>query len=139
MSSSTQTTRQLLRQWLLADEAVRTATDGAVFGAHLNSADAGTVLKGTPLVVIDLQGGFAVYTAAVQDQDFDVWCYSKMSLDKAAEVYDLCFARLQGECIKVGNVDMCGVTREVARPIDGFHDGMMAWYVRGRWTLKAVS
>ena len=51
--SSTVQLKALLRRYLLADAAVSALVGERVYGAHLEDADAGTVLQAGPLLVYE--------------------------------------------------------------------------------------
>lgn len=139
MSSEVAVTKQLVRAYLLEDAALRARVDGKVLSAHVESAEAQTMLQAKPLIVVELLSGFSRYFAALQDVTMEVYAYSKASQDEANDVYDAVYTRLQHECLMVANIDMQGVAREIERPLEGWNDDIRAWYARGRWTLKAVS
>lgn len=131
-------TKQLIRDFLLADQSIRDATDGRVFSAHVSSADAPTLLAGKPVLVFDLVGGFARYLRESEEVNLEVYAYSKRGADEAITLYDLTFARLQSERVAVTGVDLVGIARETQRPIAGYNEPIGAWFLRGRWTINAV-
>ena len=51
MASELTVTKQLLRQTLLNDATLRAAVAGRVLPAHLQSAEAATVLRDKPIVI----------------------------------------------------------------------------------------
>lgn len=138
MSVDTGLTKQLFRDFLLGDAALRAAVDGQVIGGHLSSSDAQTVLQGKPIVVFEFVGGFARYMRELENVTIELYAYSKRGRDDCATVYDLAFARLQSARVAVTGIDLAGVARELDRPIDGFNEPIQAWFTRGRWTLIAV-
>lgn len=139
MSSDLTVTKQLLRQTLLNDATLRAAVAGKVLPAHLQSAEAATVLRDKPIVIVEMMGGFARYFSQLQDVRFDLWVYSKNSSDECNAIYDMCFPLLQQTRLKIDDIDMCGLARELVRPDTGWNEVVHAWYVRGQWTMKAVS
>jgi hypothetical protein len=139
MPSQMTVTKQLVRQTLLNDATLRAAVNGKVLPSHLQSAEAATVLRDKPIIIVETVGGFARYFSNLQDVKFDVWVYSKNSSDECNYVYDLAFPLLQQTRLHVDDIEMCGLARELVRPDGGWNEVVHAWYVRGQWTMKAVS
>lgn len=139
MSSETTVAKQLIRMSLLADATLRGRVAGKVLAGHVRSAEAATMLQDSPLIVFELSSGFARYFSALQDVVFELMAYSKASSDEALDVYDAAFALLQSACLNQANIDMTGITREIERPSEGYNEDVGAWFVRGRWTFKAIS
>jgi hypothetical protein len=139
MPSEIGVTKQLIRQMLLNNAALRAAVSGKVYPTHLQSSETATVLTNTPIIIVETIGGFARYFSRLQDVVFDLWVYSKNSSDECATVYDLAFPILQQTRMKVDNIDMIGLCRELDRPEGGWNEQVHAWYLKGRWTLKATS
>lgn len=131
--------KALIRAWLLADAALSAAVDGKVYGAHLSSSDAQTVLRDKPIVVFEFQPGFSSYSREYELPVLDVYAYSKASAERAAQTYDLVYARLQAECIQVTGIGPCGSARERERPTTGRNEDVAAWYVRGKWALTLIA
>lgn len=138
MSSATTLTRQVVREFLLADDVLRARVDDVVAG-HVRDADTPTFLRERPVVIVEATGGFARYHAALQDVTLEIYTYSKASSDEALDVYDQVFYLLQEACVHVEGLEMSGITREMERPIDGWNERAGAWFARGRWTFKAIS
>lgn len=138
MTVSTTDSRQLIRRWLLDDPALSDAVDG-VFGAHLTSSDAQTVLRDRPIVVLALNGGNARPNRELESLVLEVYVYTKGPKEDAFLVYDLVYARLASERIKVAGLGPCGTAREVERPREGRNEDVAAGYVRGVWSLILVA
>lgn len=130
--------RQLVRSVLLADAPLRALVNGKVFTTHVSNTEAATILQESPLVVIDVRGGFTRFFGQLEDTSFELWTYSKASSDEAQDVYDKAFSLLQMVQLQATDVDLVGTAREIARAEDGFNDELRAWYARGRWTMKAL-
>lgn len=139
MPVSINETRQLLRAWLLADDTINAETAGNVFGAHLSSSDAQTVLDAKPIVVFAFTGGNARVFREFETPTIEVYVYSKASLDDAGRVYDLVYARLSAERIKVDNIGPCGSARETRRPVEGFNEQTAAWFLSARWAFDVIA
>lgn len=139
MAVSITDTRDLLRSFLLADTTLSGLVDGKIFAAHLSSADAQTVLQATPIVVFEVTSGFARYFRELENVIVELYTYSKGSAEEASQIYDLVFARLQSERVKVVGLGPVGIAREIERPIDGRNEEVGAWFVRSRWTLVAIA
>jgi hypothetical protein len=139
MPSEIGVTKQLIRQVLLNNPTLRAAVSGKVYPTHLQSSETATVLTNTPIIIVETIGGFARYFSRLQDVAFDLWVYSKNSSDECATVYDLAFPLLQQTRLKVDNIDMVGLARELDRPEGGWNEQVHAWYLKGRWTVKATS
>jgi hypothetical protein len=139
MPVSVASTKQLLRAWLLADATLSAAVGGRVFGAHLMSSDAQTVLQAGPVVVFEFVAGVAPYVREIEQVGVEVYVYSKGSADEVAQIYDIVYLRLQAERIKVVGIGPCGTARESERPTDGWNEDVGAWFCRARWLLRAVA
>jgi hypothetical protein len=139
MPSQLAVTKQLLRQTLLNDATLRALVDGKVLPAHLQSAEAATVLRDKPIIIVEMTGGFMRYFTQLQDVTFDIWVYSKNSSDECNQVYDVAFPLLQQTRLHVDDIDMCGLARELMRPEVGWNEVVHAHYVRAKWTMKATS
>jgi hypothetical protein len=131
--------RQLIRLHLTTDATVKALVDARVFGRSLQDAEAGTVLAEGPLVIFEFLSGDALSSGQVAHQTLEVYGYSKRSLDEAAKVYDAVFESLQMSRLANTSIDMCGLAREVQRPVDGFNQDLTAWFVKGRWNVSATS
>jgi hypothetical protein len=132
-------TKQLIRAWILADASLNAAVAGNVYGAHLASPDAGTVLDGAPLIVFEFVAGSGRYFREFETPGLELYVYSKGSADEAARIYDLLYVRLAAERIQVSGIGPCGTARESERPTDGFNEQLGAWFVRARWLLAIVA
>lgn len=139
MPSEIATLKQILRGTLLADPTVSGLVSSRVYGVHLQSADAATVLTDGPLVVFEMLAGFAAWHGSVMRQTVEIYAYSKRSSDEATQVYDAAFNAIQHSRVSVDGVVMRALSREVQRPLDGWNNDLRAWFVRGRWSMSAVS
>lgn len=136
---SQSTFKQLVREALLADSGVTSLVgDDGVYSAHLSDADASTVLDATPIVVFEPLSGFVMYNRQVGSITIEVYGWSKISADHASRVYDAAFSVLQAGKLSVAGLTMCGLAREVQRPVEGYADTIMAWFARGRWTVNVT-
>ena len=131
-------TRQLVRAWLLADEAINARTVGAVYGAHLASPDAGTLLGSNPLLIADVGGGQGRYGREFAQLQVEIYGYARSSPDAAAELYDLAYLRLHGARMVLAGIDTSASAREVERPSTGRNEELAAYYARGRFVLSVV-
>lgn len=137
--SETRHLRQLVRGTLMADPVMADLVAGRVYGAALEDSAAETTLASGPIAVFELLSGAARWHGHVATQSLELYGYSRESLDQAAEVYDAAFDALQHERLEIDGIPMCGLIREVQRPLDGFNDKIRAWYVRGRWVASTAS
>jgi hypothetical protein len=129
--------RQVIRAHLMADPAVSGLVGGRVFGSHLSDSDVQSVEF--PLTVFEFLSGFARWHRGVQSQSFELYGYSKASLDEAAQIYDAAFDSLQHCRVRIDAIaDVGGIPRETQRPVDGWNDKVGAWFVRGRWIVTAT-
>jgi len=135
-ASSTNELKHLLRDHLLRDANVSALVGLNVFGAHLEDADAGSVLTSSPLVVFEMMSGHLRWHGAVATQVMDIYGYSKVSGDLAGRVYDAITLSLHHSCIRKTGIDVTALCRETQRPIDGYNPVVDAWFVRGRWTME---
>ena len=123
--------RLLVRLHLLADTDVKALVDGRIFGTSLQDAEAETVLGEGPICVFELLSGDARWHGQVATQTLEIYGYAKRGMDQAAEVYDAVFESMQHSRLQQDAVSMCGLAREVQRPVDGFNEKLKAWFVRG--------
>jgi hypothetical protein len=131
-------TKHLLREFLLRDSSITDLVGQAVYTAHLSDADAGTVLKLNPIIIIDFMSGNLRWYGAVEVQSAEFYAYSKKSSIDASKVYDAMANLLQHERLIVAGIDLAACTREVERPIDGYAKHLDAWWIRGRWLIEGV-
>lgn len=138
MPVSTAEIRQLLRRWLLDDPELSDAVDG-VFGSHLSSSDAETVLRERPIVVFDFVGGSGRAHRELEQPLVEVYVITRGPADAAFRVYDLVYRRLASERIKVSGIGPCGTARESERPSDGRYEALAARYVKALWVVTAIA
>lgn len=130
--------KQLIREHLLANAAVVALVGTNVFGVHMEDADAGTVLKGSPMVVFEGLSGNLRWHGALATQTLEIYGYSKRNSIEASKVYDAVADAMQHECMKITGIPVTAVARETQRPLDGYNNNLNAWFVRGRWTLEVI-
>lgn len=135
-ASSTNELKQLIRDYLLNDPGVKELVGRNVFGAHIEDADAGSVLSSSPMVIFELLAGNLRWHGAVAIQTMDVYGYSKLGGDLAGQVYDAVTASLHHTCIRKTGIDITVLCRETQRPLDSYNPVIDAWFVRGRWTME---
>jgi hypothetical protein len=128
--------KHLLRAYLTAQADVKALVGDNVFGAHLEDADAQTVLEASPLAVYEFLSGVMRWHKGVALQTMDLYAYSKQSGDAASQLYDALTEALQHQRVIVAGIDPVALPRETQRPLDGYNAALDAWYVRGRWTLE---
>jgi hypothetical protein len=121
------------------DATVAAVVAERVFGRSLSDADGETVLKSGQLLVFELLSGDSRSSGQVATQTFELYGYSKRSMDQASEAYDVAFDALQHSRLQVAGISVCGLAREVQRPVDGFNERLKAWFVRGRWSVAMTS
>lgn len=138
MPISTTDTRQLIRQWLLRDPAIEAEVDG-VFGSHLASADAQTVIRQRPVVIFEFLGGSSRFFREFEQPSVELYVYTKGPPDAALQVYDLVYKRLAAERIQVPGIGPCGSARELERPHEGRNEEIAAFYVKSLWTFYIVA
>lgn len=121
----------------MADADIAAVVSGRVYGSHLSDSDVQSVKF--PLIVFEFLSGFARWHRGVQSQSFELYGYSKASMDEAAKVYDAAFDSLQHCRVRIDLIpDVGGIARETQRPVDGWNDKVGAWFVRGRWVVTAT-
>lgn len=121
---------------LAGNSGVTAEVAGRVYGAHLEDPDAGTV--DYPLVIVESQGGSLDYQGVVQFSDLHVYAYDRRSSGAALALYDLCRVALQAQLLSASSPSARVVTREVARPVQGWNEQARAWYARGTWRAGTV-
>lgn len=131
-------TRQLIRRWLLDDPELSELVDG-VFGAHLSTADAETVLRDRPIVVFDITGGSARVFRELEQVLVEVYVYTRNSADDVFRVYDLVYQRLASQRIIMAGIGPCGSARETERPSDGRNEALAARFVKALWTFTIIA
>ncbi len=125
----------LVRSTLMADSAVAALVADRVHGAHLQAPDLGTV--DFPLVVIEFLGGQVTAASGYQTVQMDLYAYSRTSAGTALELYDATHAALHQQLLRRDGVACAGYSMEVARPEEGWNEGVRAYYARGAYTLRA--
>ena len=135
---STVKTRQVIREFLLRNSEIEAMVGQGVFGAHMNSVDAGTVLQSSPMVIVEFDGGDLRWHGAIEIQFVEIYAYSKNSMIEAAKLYDLVCSAMQHERIAIDGIDISCIARENERPSDGYNKHVEAWFVRGRWLIEGV-
>jgi hypothetical protein len=136
MAANTENVKQLIRDQLLSSATLVALVENRVYGAHLQDPDAGTVPM--PLLVVSMGGGAVGYASDPWVEDFELWAYSKISGDEAAEVYTAAFSALQGERLTSTAFSTAGYARELTRPTEGYNDKIRAWYRRARWVANGA-
>jgi hypothetical protein len=131
--------KQLLRAWILADATLSALVDGRVYGVHLSSADAQTVLQTKPIIVFEFLAGSGRYFREFETPIVEFYVYSKGGADEVAQVYDRLYVRLQEERIQLPGIGTSGTARETERPTDGRSEEIAAWYCRSRWALYLLA
>ena len=137
--AETRTVRLLIRKTLLGSDEIQTLVGGRVFGSRLEDAKAIEQLGEGPILVFEFLSGNARSGGYVAGQTFELYGYSKRSLDQAAEIYDTAFEVLHESRLAVAGGAMCGVSREIQRPVEGHVDNLDAWFMRGRWIATTAT
>ena len=138
-TSNSNTTKKVIREYLLADSDIVDLVGDRVFTSHIEDADeANGVLAEGPMLVFEFLSGSQRAHGSLQGQTFELYGYSKASSDEASQAYDLANERMHEECCKIPNIPMAGVTREIQRPVAQYNRVLRAWFMRGRWTYTAT-
>lgn len=138
--SSINALRQMVRTVLLADDELQNLLGGtgAVYSAHIQDADAGTVPM--PSVIFEFISGSSRWHGYVQSQVAEIYAYSKVGPDECTVIYDRLYDVLQHERLVqggTGDPSTC-VIFEVQRPVEGYNKTIRAWFIRGRWQINGT-
>lgn len=136
MANSLTNIVQVLRSLLISDSVVSGFVGDNIHTAHIYDADAGTVPM--PCLILELESGFGMYNRTVQFQDYDLYAYSKISQAEAMQVYNAAYDALQACRLSLDGVSTKGLITERSRPVSGYNDRLMSWWVRGSWHVAAA-
>ena len=137
--SKTRNLRTIFRQTMLESDDLQSLVGGRIFGSFLEDDQATEQLGIGPLVSFQLLSGSSLWHGYVSHQTMEVYAWSKESIDEAAGIYDVVFELLQNSRVSASGIPMCGLSREVQRPVDGKLTSLDAYYVRGRWNVSTAS
>ena len=127
---------QIIRKLLVEDSAVSGMVGSNVYTAHIYDADEGTTPM--PSIIVTLESGFSMSNRAVQFQDYEIYCYSKISQGEAMSIYDKVYDVLQSSRVAVSGISAKGLATERIRPISGYNDRIKAWWVRAGWHVATA-
>ncbi len=136
MANSTTNIPQALRSLLLSNTDVSGYVGDNIHTAHIYDADAGTTPM--PCIILQLESGFGMYNRAVQFQSYEIYAYSKISQAQAMTVYNAVYDVLQAGRLYVDGITTKGLITERSRPVSGYNDRLMAWWVRAGWHVAAA-
>ena len=108
---------------------------GRVVSAALLDADAATFPR--PSIIVDMFGGSAEYSDALEVVTVYIYAYDDTNQGRATDLYEAAHKILQGVRLwdSTGNVSSAGLAFESSRPISGHNTTMKSWFARGSWTI----
>lgn len=120
----------------LGGKTLNEAIGGRVVGAALLDADAQTIQL--PAIVLDLFGGGAEYSFALEADTVYVYAYSDESQGAATDLYEAFVSVLQGTRLydPDGHIGGAGYAYEQSRPISGPNEKLKSWFARGVWLAR---
>lgn len=136
MANETRVMKLLLRNHLLAQDAIQALVGPRVMGAHPSSADAQNL--DYPMVILELNAGRSLYNGIIMQAGFQVLTYSRTSQDEATKLYDLVYAALHAECVEDANLNMSLLCEESVRPREGWNKDTQAWFAIADWLANGA-
>ena len=133
MPNETSNVLATLRSMLLGDSGVVALLSNRIRTAHI--ADAEAVPLVYPFAVVAPLGGVSRYNRHVMQTQIEVFVYSKVSVAEALDAYEAVYSALQASRLYRDGIGTRGVIRETERPREGYHDGLVAWYVRATYDV----
>lgn len=133
MPNETTNVLAAIRSILLGDSAVAGFVANRIRTAHI--ADAEAVPLTYPFVIAAPLGGVSRYNRHVMQTQIEVFVYSKVSVAEALDTYEAVYNALQAGRLFRNGIATRGLIRETERPREGFHDGLVAWYVRSTYDV----
>lgn len=133
MPNETTNVLAAVRSALLADSSVTALVGNRIRTAHV--ADAEAIPLTYPFVIIAPLGGVSRYNRHVMQTQVECFVYSKVSVAESLDIYQVLYDVLQAGRLFRSGVATRGVIRETERPREGYHDGMVAWYVRSTFDI----
>lgn len=88
-----------------------------------------------PMIVIDHDGGSAGYGKSHQTVDVHIYVYSKYNVDQCLEIYNLIYNTIQAKGIGNSEVSDRGYIRETERPINGYNQKTMSYFVMAKYLI----
>lgn len=144
MPNSIVEVKHLVRRVLMDDAGVEALVADRVYTSHRRDADVGDAVY--PMVVFEQLTGSGNISSAVQGMTLEVYAWSRVSAEEAAQVYDAVYAALQNAHLKIEGTDgggsplvsARGYARETERPLDGWAENQGAWFLRGQWRVMTA-
>ena len=133
MPNETSNVLATIRSLLLADSTVVGMFANRIRTSHIADAEATPLVY--PFAIVAPLGGVSRYNRHVMQTQVEVFVYSKVSATEALDGYQAIYNVVQAGRLYRNGVATRGVIRETARPNEGFHDGLVAWYVRGTFDV----
>lgn len=137
MANETSNVLAVLRNLLLQDSAVVGLVSNRIRTTHI--ADPDSVPITYPFVILSVFGGASRYNGHLMNTSVEVYVYSKTGVDEALAIYEQIFRVFQAARLYRSAIATRGVVRETDRPRDGFHDGLVAWYVRATYDVISAA
>jgi hypothetical protein len=114
------------------EEVIAITTLRGIYGAYPRDAEIATM--SFPAIAYQEMGGSARYNGRLQNIEFYIYAFSRISGGQARDLYDLAFQALQAQRLILPNVQQVGLSRELRRGESGFEERFQAWSTRGYWT-----
>lgn len=137
MANETTNVLAVIRSLLLGSSAITKLVSNRIRTAHIADADA--IPLDYPFVIVAPLTGTSRYNRHVMNTQLEVYVYSKTSVDECLQVYEQLYDVLQAGRLHREGIATKGVIRETERPREGYHDGMVAWYVRATYDVISAA
>lgn len=121
----------VLRESLLSVSGITDIVENRIFSTHF--IDYETATTQFPCVIIERIGGRAAYAKSFQMITFDIYCYSKISVDESMTLYDLVYENISASKLDVDGLGIKGYCMETQRPSQDYNIVCKGWYAKGRF------
>ena len=123
----------LVKQLLIQNADITDVVSDRIHTTHFYDLDNVTI--DYPMIIIDHDGGSAGYGRSHQVVNIHIYVYSKYNVDQCLEIYEKIYNTIQGEGLTNVNVNDRGYIREEERPINGFNQKTMSYFVMAKYVL----